>query len=643
MFYFLFFISISISICDDVHIWISDIQNEHIEISIQSNEPIFGFDFKLNSISDDSIPLEYEEESFSNGLSSTSIHTIDTGIGIVSNNNFNCFTDGINRIMSLSLANNFLPATDSTIMMTIPLLPANNSSYTIQDPIFFTKDLNFSIVDLEVEYGLIEFQSGWPFSESDKILGAPAIFDLNLDGQKEIVFCDYSGKVFISNIYGEILHSFDTDNQIWGSPTITDLNNDGLYELIITSKDQYLYILNHDAELLMSYNANQYLLGTPAVGNIDLDTDLEIIFGGYSNQGKIFAINMDGTNVDGFPVEINEKIQRGVALADINQNNLNDIIFGTDSENIYVLYDNGEIGLSVPVEGDVRSAPSVVKMNNEYLIIAGSRDDYLYGITQNGEIKFSYYTGDKVDSSPVILDFNNEVIIFFGSSNGNLYAIDTNGNNVNGFPVNIGSAIESSPAISDFNGDGIPEIVVSSVSNDLKIYNLNGTDYKQIPISFEFPFSGHPVISDIDNDGDLEIFIGTTNGMIGIDIKDVNGITGGYWNQYRNNLNRNGYIESEQILNNIDEQTLSEFKLMSPYPNPFNPITQITYYVPKSSLVEIAIHDVTGRKVEILEKSIKTLGYHSIKWDASNLSSGNYFINLNSDDIKLSQLITLIK
>lgn len=643
MFYFLFFISISISICDDVHIWISDIQNEHIEISIQSNEPIFGFDFKLNSISDDSIPLEYEEESFSNGLSSTSIHTIDTGIGIVSNNNFNCFTDGINRIISLSLANNFLPATDSTIMMTIPLLPANNSSYTIQDPIFFTKDLNFSIVDLEVEYGLIEFQSGWPFSESDKILGAPAIFDLNLNGQKEIVFCDYSGKVFISNIYGEILHSFDTDNQIWGSPTITDLNNDGLYELIITSKDQYLYILNHDAELLMSYNANQYLLGTPAVGNIDLDTDLEIIFGGYSNQGKIFAINMDGTNVDGFPVEINEKIQRGVALADINQNNLNDIIFGTDSENIYVLYDNGEIGLSVSVEGDVRSAPSVVKMNNEYLIIAGSRDDYLYGITQNGEIKFSYYTGDKVDSSPVILDFNNEVIIFFGSSNGNLYAIDTNGNNVNGFPVNIGSAIESSPAISDFNGDGIPEIVVSSVSNDLKIYNLNGTEYKQIPISFEFPFSGHPVISDIDNDGDLEIFIGTTNGMIGIDIKDVNGITGGYWNQYRNNLNRNGYIESEQILNNIDEQTLSEFKLMSPYPNPFNPITQITYYVPKSSLVEIAIHDITGRKVEILEKSIKTLGYHSIKWDASNLSSGNYFINLNSDDIKLSQLITLIK
>ena len=131
--------------------------------------------------------------------------------------------------------------------------------------------------------------------------------------------------------------------------------------------------------------------------------------------------------------------------------------------------------------------------------------------------------------------------------------------------------------------------------------------------------------------------------MIGIDIKDIDGITDGYWNQYRNNLNRNGYIESEQILNNIDEEILSEFKLLSPYPNPFNPSTKITYYVPKSSFIEIAVHDITGRKVEILEKSIKNLGYHSIEWDASELSSGNYFIHLTSDDIKLTQLITLIK
>ena len=237
MVYLLLFISISISICDDVHIWISDIQNEHIEISIQSNEPIFGFDFKLSSIADENIPLEYVEESFSNDLNSASIHTIDTGVGIVSNNNFNCFTDGINRILSLSLSNNFLPVTDSTIMMTIPLLPSDNSSYTIQEPRFFTKDLNLSIIDLEVEYGLVEFQSGWPFSDSDKILGAPAIFDLNLDGQNEIVFCDYY------NNYRNWMHTKNFGRRISDYHLIGLWKDYKFYNLNITNNKKALIIV----------------------------------------------------------------------------------------------------------------------------------------------------------------------------------------------------------------------------------------------------------------------------------------------------------------------------------------------------------------------------------------------------------------
>ncbi|SVD13384.1 uncharacterized protein METZ01_LOCUS366238, partial [marine metagenome] len=38
------FIFLSIGICDDVHIWISSIEDDKIELSIKSNQPIFGFD-----------------------------------------------------------------------------------------------------------------------------------------------------------------------------------------------------------------------------------------------------------------------------------------------------------------------------------------------------------------------------------------------------------------------------------------------------------------------------------------------------------------------------------------------------------------------------------------------------------------------
>ena len=643
-FYLLLF---SISICDDVHLWISSVSEEYIDLSIQSNNPIYGFDFKIFSNESDALNISYIDEEFSNDNTSASIFTINSEQGLIFDNNFNCFTDGQNRFLSLSMNNNFLPATDSTLLMRIPILSNQNmSSYFISEPSFFTKDFAYNIIDLDVEYGLIEYQTGWPYNDTDKILGSPAIFDINLDGIKEIIFSDYTGKVFITNPEGQLLHSFQTNDQIWSTPAIADLNNDGSFEIIISSKDQYLYILNHQAELVTSYNASQYLLGTPAIGNIDSDDDLEIIFGGYSNQGKVFAINMDGTNVDGFPLQINEKIQRGVALADLNNNNKVDIILGTDTEHVHAIFDDASIAFTVELEGDVRSAPSVIKMgesDNEHLILVGSRDDNFYAIDSSGEIKFSYSTGDKVESSPIILEFNNNIYIFFGSSDGYLYGIDTNGQDIPGFPIFIDSAVESSPVLSDFNGDGIPEIVVNSVSNDLNIFNIDGTNYTSIPIIFEFPFSGHPIVDDVDLDGDLEIFIGTTNGLVGIDLKDVGGDTENYWHQYRNGNLRNGYVETDLLLNNFNIEYPDQFMLFAPYPNPFNPISSISYYLKEAAEIQISVHDITGRKITIIENTFKEAGYHSIDWHAYQLSSGQYFINLKVDETTLTKPVTLLK
>lgn len=644
MYYFYLLIFFSISICDDVHLWISSASESSIDLSIQSNQPIYGFDFKIFSNESNTLPIDYFVEDFSNGSTTTSLFTIDSENGLITDNNFKCFTDGQNRFISLSVSNDFLPSTDSTLLMTIPITNnQNHTNFFITEPSFYTKDADFNIIDLEVEFGLIEYQSGWPYTDTDKILGSPAVFDLNLDGLNEIIFCDYSGKVFITDIEGQLLHSFQTNDQIWSTPAIADLNNDGLHEIIITSKDQHLYVLNHEAGLLMSYDSNQYLLGTPAVGNIDSDDDLEIIFGGYSNQGKIFAINFDGTNVNGFPLQINEKIQRGVALADLNNNSKADIIFGTDSENLHVIYDDATIGFTVSLDGDIRSAPAVIKMGTEHLILVGSRDDNLYAINESGEIKFSYLTGDKVESSPTVFEHNSNVFILFGSSDGYLYGIDTNGNNLSGFPILVDSAIESSPIVSDLNGDQIPEIIVSSVSNDLNIYNLDGSEYKSIPIIFEFPFSGHPLVYDVDSDGDLEIFVGTTNGMVGVDLKDVGGDYTNYWHQYRNGLLRNGYIESDQLLNNDINQYPENFMLFNPYPNPFNPSTSISYLMKEASDIQITIHDITGRKVATLLEKFQTQGYHTINWDASKVSSGQYYVYFNVGNIKLSKAITLIK
>lgn len=68
----------------------------------------------------------------------------------------------------------------------------------------------------------------------------------------------------------------------------------------------------------------------------------------------------------------------------------------------------------------------------------------------------------------------------------------------------------------------------------------------------------------------------------------------------------------------------TEFILHGNYPDPFNPYTQIKYYVPSQQSVKISIYDILGREIVILHDGIDVEGEQHVTFDASNLSSGIY-------------------
>ena len=72
-----------------------------------------------------------------------------------------------------------------------------------------------------------------------------------------------------------------------------------------------------------------------------------------------------------YHILIDEKIQKGVALFDFNNNSKDDIVFGTDDDNIYLMYDDGTIAPGFPVNGDgkFRTEPLIVDYNNEPVFI----------------------------------------------------------------------------------------------------------------------------------------------------------------------------------------------------------------------------------------------------------------------------------
>ena len=93
----------------------------------------------------------------------------------------------------------------------------------------------------------------------------------------------------------------------------------------------------------------------------------------------------------------------------------------------------------------------------------------------------------------------------------------------------------------------------------------------------------------------------------------------------------------------VECSVISEFKILSVYPNPFNPVTNISYYLNESADVEIIIYDLAGRKVQTLDNSFKESGEYTVSWDASNHSSGIYYIQISNGEMLKTQKMTLIK
>jgi hypothetical protein len=87
----------------------------------------------------------------------------------------------------------------------------------------------------------------------------------------------------------------------------------------------------------------------------------------------------------------------------------------------------------------------------------------------------------------------------------------------------------------------------------------------------------------------------------------------------------------------------STFVLNQNFPNPFNPSTSITYFVPKESFVTIKIYDFLGREVKTLVNNFLSTGSYEILFDASDLTSGTYFYTMIAENYSNTKKMIILK
>jgi photosystem II stability/assembly factor-like uncharacterized protein len=103
------------------------------------------------------------------------------------------------------------------------------------------------------------------------------------------------------------------------------------------------------------------------------------------------------------------------------------------------------------------------------------------------------------------------------------------------------------------------------------------------------------------------------------------------------------YSRLQVGINPILSEVPINYKLSQNYPNPFNPETTINFELPIMDFVILKIFDVSGRGVATIVNEVKEAGYHSVSFDARNLSSGMYFYQLITEKYLEVKKMVLIK
>ena len=94
---------------------------------------------------------------------------------------------------------------------------------------------------------------------------------------------------------------------------------------------------------------------------------------------------------------------------------------------------------------------------------------------------------------------------------------------------------------------------------------------------------------------------------------------------------------------NLKKDTLAENYEINNYPNPFNPVTTITYQLPKSGSVTLKVFDILGNEVRTLVNEQKEKGKYTVQFDASSLASGMYVYQLRVNDFISTKKMMLLK
>jgi hypothetical protein len=85
------------------------------------------------------------------------------------------------------------------------------------------------------------------------------------------------------------------------------------------------------------------------------------------------------------------------------------------------------------------------------------------------------------------------------------------------------------------------------------------------------------------------------------------------------------------------------YEILDVHPNPFNPVTTISYELPVSSRIKLSVYNLQGLELQVLTDMKQPANNYQIQWDASAYPSGIYLLRMQTENHISLKKILLIK
>ncbi|HUP86768.1 MAG TPA: VCBS repeat-containing protein [Acidimicrobiales bacterium] len=322
--------------------------------------------------------------------------------------------------------------------------------------------------------------AGWPAAAGGAVASSPAVADLEGDGTNEVITgvgsleFDQQGGVAIFNRDGRRRCFFATSRQygvsaVFNAPAIGDVDGDGNKDAVFGSFDHRIYAINRDCGLIAQFDNTDTVWSAPGLADADGDGTQEIFIGGdatasalgLSHSGGYFrSLKYTGgtTLSQRWQRLSSETFQSATAVGDIDGDGRLEAVTGSGAD--YCRNQGGRCGDSNKVwafhlddGGDVAGWPKSVPAGYATFLSAPALGD----IDGDGRIDVVVGSTRYANKSPQ----DGRIDAFLG--NGRTWSFGSSGD----------LEMIASPVLGDVNGGGTNEVVVGAAG---QLFVLNGPD-----------------------------------------------------------------------------------------------------------------------------------------------------------------------